>query len=46
MHAFRFKASGFDVCGLAVAQKTYLFMELYRETIIRNPKMVGLFGRR
>ena len=29
---------------LPVAQKTYLFKELYIETIIRNPKRVGLFG--
>ena len=30
--------------GLPVAQKTDLFKELYIETIIRNPKKVGLFG--
>ena len=31
---------------LPVAEKTYLFKELYIETIIRNPKKVGLFGYR
>ena len=31
---------------LPVAQKTYLFGELYVETIMRNPKKVGLFGYR
>ena len=29
--------------SLPVAEKTYLFRELYIETIIRNPKKVGLF---
>ena len=29
-----------------MAQKTYLFEELYMKTIIRNPKKVGLFGYR
>ena len=29
-----------------MAQKTYLFKELYIETIIRNPKKVGLFAYR
>ena len=32
--------------GVPVAEKTYLFRELYIETIIRNPKKVGLFGYR
>ena len=32
--------------GLPVAEKTDLFKELYTETIIRNPKKVGLFGYR
>ena len=31
---------------IPVAQKTYLFKKLYIETIIRNPKKVGLFGYR
>ena len=31
---------------LPVAQKTHLFEELYRETIIKNPKRVELFGYR
>ena len=35
------------ISGLPVAEKTYLFLkELYIETIIRNPKKVGLFGYR
>ena len=29
-----------------MAQKTYLFKELYIETIIRNPEKVGLSGYR
>ena len=29
-----------------MAEKTYLFRELYIETILRNPKKVGLFGYR
>ena len=34
------------VTGVPVAEneKTYHFKELYTETIIRNPKTVGLFG--
>ena len=28
--------------GLPVTEKTYLFKDLYIETIIRNPKKVGL----
>ena len=32
--------------GIPVAEKTYLFRILYIETIIRNPKQVGLFGYR
>ena len=46
------KAEGFIVSrsfpgsGLPVTEKTYLFKELYIETIIRNPKKVGLFGCR
>ena len=32
--------------SIPVAEKTYLFKELYIETIIRNPKKVGLFGYR
>ena len=32
--------------GTPVAEKTDLFRELYIETIIRNPKKVGLFGYR
>ena len=32
--------------GLPVTEKTYLFKELYIETIIRNPKKAGLFGDR
>ena len=32
--------------GVPVAEKTYIFKELYIETIIRNPKKVGLFGYR
>ena len=32
--------------ALPVTEKTYLFKELYTETIIRNPKKVGLFGYR
>ena len=32
--------------GLSVTEKTYLFQELYIETIIRKPKKVGLFGYR
>ena len=32
--------------GLPVTEKTYLFQKLYIETIIRNPKNVGLFGYR
>ena len=35
----------FDV-GVTGNDKTYLFKELYIETIIRNPKKVGLFGYR
>ena len=36
-----------SVQGMPVAGKTYLFKELYTETlIIRNPKKVGLFGYR
>ena len=31
---------------LPVTEKTYLCKELYIETRIRNPKMVGLFGYR
>ena len=31
---------------IPVAEKTYLFEELCIETIIRNPKKVGLFGYR
>ena len=31
---------------LPVAEKTYLFTELYIETIIRNPEKLGLFGYR
>ena len=31
---------------LPVAQRTYLFKELYTETITRNPKKVGLSGYR
>ena len=32
--------------GTPVTEKTYLFKELYIETIIRNPKKVGLPGYR
>ena len=32
--------------ALPVAEKTYLFKEVYKETIKRNPKKVGLFGYR
>ena len=32
--------------GLPVTEKTYFSTELYIETIIRNPKKVGLFGYR
>ena len=32
--------------NLPVAEKTYLFKELYIETIIMNPKNVGLSGYR
>ena len=31
---------------IACSRKTYLFKKLYTETIIRNPKKVGLFGYR
>ena len=31
---------------IPVAEKMYLFQELYIETIIRNPKKLGLFGYR
>ena len=31
---------------LKAQEKTYLFRVLYIETIIRNPKKVGLFGYR
>ena len=31
---------------LPAPEKTYLFKELYIETIIRNPKKGGLFGCR
>ena len=37
---------GFRVSGLPVTEKTYLLKELYIETIIRNPKKVGLAGTR
>ena len=40
----------FRVWGVPVAQKTYLFKELYIvlyiESVKRNPKKVGLFGFR
>ena len=32
--------------ALSVTDKTYLFKELYTETMIRNPKKVGLSGHR
>ena len=32
--------------ALPAAQKTYLFKELYIETVIRSPKTGGLFGYR
>ena len=36
----------FETQAKSVAEKTYLFRELYIETIIRNPNKVGLFGYR
>ena len=39
------KFRGFNQ-GIPVAEKAYLFKELYIQTIIRNPKKVGLFGYR
>ena len=37
---------GFGGVGLPVTEKTYLFEDLYIETIIRYPKKVGLSGYR
>ena len=43
---FRVSVRVLKLQRLPVAEKTYPFEELYIETIIRNPKMVDLFGYR
>ena len=43
---FRVSVRVLKLQRLPVAEKTYPFEELYIETIIRNPKIVDLFGYR
>ena len=41
---FNFRVRSPKPQALPATEKTYLFKELYIETIIRNPKKVGLSG--
>ena len=42
---FGFRALGLWVYGITCSRKTYLFRQLYIETIIRNPKKVAQWLR-